>query len=81
MRIMAQFACPDEDLCNAATSLVQSLFNGITNLEQYKEDKAKHEAHKDKMGTPHGSKFKPLKLGEFMFLHVYDQKTLKSGLS
>lgn len=63
VRTMAQFSSPDGDICNAASSMVQSLFNGIANLEQFKEDKAKHEAHKEKTGTPHGSKFKPLKLG------------------
>lgn len=62
--LLALFGEPDEEMCNASNSLFQSLINGITDLQQFREDKAKHEIHKEKTGTPHGSKFKPLKLGE-----------------
>lgn len=62
-QLIALFAQSSDEACNATSSLFQSLINGVTDLDKFREGKAKHEIHKEKMGTPHGSKFKPLKLG------------------
>lgn len=70
VRILAQFSSPSEEVCNATSNLIQAILNGITDLEQFREDKAKHETHKQKTGTPHGSKFKPLSLSMQNFLSV-----------
>jgi len=66
---VAQFRFADRELCNAVSGLFQSLVNGITNLQQFKDDKAKHETQKERSGAPSRSRFQPLKLGE---LTVYD---------
>ncbi|XP_067935381.1 protein unc-45 homolog B-like isoform X2 [Watersipora subatra] len=63
--LISLFSQPGEDACNATSNLFQSLINGITDLHIFREEKAKHEIHKEKTGTPHGSKFKPLKLSSY----------------
>jgi len=63
-RIMSKFGCKDNDVCTALSSLVQSLINGITSIEKYRDDKAKYESQKERHGHPGQAKFRPLKLSE-----------------
>lgn len=65
--LVGLFADKSNELCIASRSLIESMLNGISKIHQFREDKVKHEIHKEKMGTPHGSKFKPLKLGKTEF--------------